>query len=122
MPVPGVSVGLNEGENLIAILVTAANGVTNKTYTVSVTHASFVHQAYIKASNTEADDEFSTGMALFGNTLAVGAFGNSGATGINGDQNNTSSLASGAVYVFTRIRKHTESASLSQSLRYEYQC
>src|SRR5437667_76945 len=71
-------------------------------------------QSYIKASNTgEAGvgdqfgdgDEFgfSIGLSADGNTLAVGAIGeDSGARGINGDQNDNSQLGSGAVYVFTR--------------------
>jgi len=62
-------------------------------------------QAYIKASNTGADDGFGGSLALAanGNTLAVGARGEfSIATGINGDQTNNSADATGAVYVFIR--------------------
>jgi hypothetical protein len=62
-------------------------------------------QAYIKASNPEARDEFGSGVALSsdGNTLAVGAFGeDSRATGIGGDQNDNSASLAGAAYVFTR--------------------
>ena len=60
-------------------------------------------QAYIKASNSEAADSFGKGIALSadGNTLAVGsAAEDSGATGINGDQNDNSADGAGAVYVF----------------------
>ena len=62
-------------------------------------------QAYIKASNTGAGDQFGNGMSLSadGNTLAVGAlFEDSSATGINGDQSDNTATDSGAVYVFTR--------------------
>lgn len=62
-------------------------------------------QAYIKASNTEADDVFGSSVALSadGNTLAVGAVGeDSNATGIDGNQADNSQASSGAVYVFTR--------------------
>lgn len=62
-------------------------------------------QAYIKASNAGASDRFGTGLALSneGNTLAVGApQEGSGATGINGDQNDNSEPLSGAVYLFSR--------------------
>ena len=62
-------------------------------------------QAYLKASNTEAGDDFGYSLALSdsGNTLAVGAdFEDSSATGINGDQADNSTQNSGAVYVFTR--------------------
>src|SRR5918999_602563 len=71
--------------------------------------------AYIKASNTEAFDHFACGggnqghtgtsVALSGDgtTLAVGApFESGGASGINGNQNDNSTYASGAVYVFVR--------------------
>ena len=60
-------------------------------------------QAYIKASNTDANDVFGDTIALSGDTLAVGAlFEKSAATGINGDQSDNSAGDSGAVYVFTR--------------------
>ncbi|MCX7800604.1 MAG: FG-GAP repeat protein, partial [Fimbriimonadales bacterium] len=62
-------------------------------------------QAYIKASNTGAGDEFGTRVALSadGNTLAVGArLEDSNATGVNGNQSNNSASDSGAVYIFTR--------------------
>lgn len=60
-------------------------------------------QAYIKASNTEANDRFGNSVALSGDTLAVGAyFESSAATGANGNQADNSASGSGAVYVFTR--------------------
>ena len=62
-------------------------------------------QAYIKASNTDANDVFASSIALSldGNTLAVGAIKeSSSATGVNGDDKNNDKEWSGAVYVFTR--------------------
>jgi cysteine-rich repeat protein len=62
-------------------------------------------QAYIKASNTDAQDEFGWSVALSGdgNILAVGADKeSSNATGIDGDQADDSASASGAAYVFVR--------------------
>jgi hypothetical protein len=60
-------------------------------------------QAYVKASNTQADDDFGWSIALSADTLAVAAdFEASSATGINGDQTNNASPHSGAVYVFFR--------------------
>src|ERR1700726_1750689 len=66
--------------------------------------------AYLKASNTEANDHFGNGGTLEGhgvalsgdgNTLAVSApYESSGAKGVNGDQNDNSVYSSGAVYVF----------------------
>jgi hypothetical protein len=60
-------------------------------------------QAYLKASNTDAGDLFGEVVAISGNTLVVGASGESSkATGVNGDQNDNSEGSSGAVYVFVR--------------------
>lgn len=68
--------------------------------------AVWLQEAYIKASNTGAIDDFGVSVALSGdgNTLAVGAFSeDSNATGINGDQLNNGASAAGAVYVFGRM-------------------
>ena len=63
----------------------------------------WLQQAYVKASNTRASARFGESVALSGDTLAVGAFGeSSNATGIDGDQADTSASNAGAVYVFTR--------------------
>jgi hypothetical protein len=65
----------------------------------------WTQEAYIKASNTGVDDSFGYSVSLSsdGNALAVGAYlEDSNATGINGDQNDNSASASGAVYVFVR--------------------
>lgn len=65
----------------------------------------WVQQAYLKASNAKEGDQFGSSLALSndGNTLAVGAVGEpSSATGVNGNQADTSMPGAGAVYVFTR--------------------
>lgn len=65
----------------------------------------WTQQAYMKASNTRKDDQFGWALALSGdgNTAAVGShLEDSGATGINGNQADSSAEDSGAVYVFTR--------------------
>ncbi len=62
-------------------------------------------QAYIKASNTQTNDDFGSALALSGdgNTLVVGAIGeSSSATGINGDQTDNSKDGVGAAYLFKR--------------------
>jgi hypothetical protein len=77
--------------------------------------ASFRQIAYLKASNPVEDAHFGCGGTLTGHagnasaisedgsTIAVGApHENSGAKGINGNQNDHSLYSSGAVYVFTR--------------------
>lgn len=61
------------------------------------------HLAYLKASNTDAGDEYGTAIALSGNTLVVGAYlEDSGATGIDGNQADESALLAGAAYVYVR--------------------
>ena len=65
----------------------------------------WTQQAYVKASNTGAGDEFGVAVALSarGDTLAVGAYLEaSNATGVNGNPADNSALGAGAVYVFTR--------------------
>jgi trimeric autotransporter adhesin len=60
-------------------------------------------QAYLKASNTETQDQFGWDVAISGDTVAVGAIGeDSNATGVNGDQANNAASSSGAAYVFVR--------------------
>ena len=100
-----VAVALAEGDNDIVLEVTAEDDTT-RTYTVTVTRqsaAAFAHDAYIKASNTDAGDLFGNRVALSGDTLAVGAaLEDSNATGIGGNQDDNSANDAGAVYVFTR--------------------
>jgi hypothetical protein len=70
-------------------------------YVFSRSGGTWTQHAYLKASNTEAIDEFGWSIALSGSTLAVGAWGeDSGATGIDGNQADNSVLDSGAVYLF----------------------
>lgn len=67
--------------------------------------ATWVQQAYLKASNTDAGDYFGYAVAVSsdGNTLAVGAMlERSSATGIGGNQASNATYGAGAVYVFTR--------------------
>ncbi len=64
-------------------------------------------QAYLKASNTGIGQKFGRSVAVSDDTVVVGAYlENSNATGINGNQTDTSGqhagAASGAGYVFTR--------------------
>jgi hypothetical protein len=60
--------------------------------------------AYIKASNSEAGDLFGFSVALWGDTLAVGApLEDGSATGVEGDQAACCASDSGAVYVFQRV-------------------
>ena len=68
----------------------------------------WVQQAYLKASNTDAADFFGIDVALYGNVLVVGAFfEDSAATGVNGDQADNSAPDAGAAYVFLRNKAGT---------------
>ena len=66
--------------------------------------AIWTQQAYIKASNAGAGDNFGSEVALSadGMILAVGARSEaSAATGVNGDQSDNSAAGAGAVYLFS---------------------
>jgi hypothetical protein len=84
----------------------AATGIdSGAAYVFVRSGTTWTQQAYLKASNTGAGDEFGVAVAISGDgqTIAVGA-GNedSAATGVAGDQASNSELDSGAVYVFAR--------------------
>ena len=116
----GQSVALSSDGNTLAVGAygegSAATGINGNqadnsasfsgaVYVFTHTTGTWSQQAYIKASNSEANDWFGYSVALSsdGNTLAVGAFEeDSAATGINGNQVDNSATDSGAVYVFTR--------------------
>ena len=62
-----------------------------------------VQQAYLKASNTGESDRFGDSVSVSGNTVVIGAsWEGSGATGVDGDENDNSVPFSGAAYVFVR--------------------
>ena len=122
----GVSIGVSDDGNTLALgsidedclctgVVHAASDAglaDQKANTSAGAAAVFVRngttwtqQAYIKASNSGANDWFGVRLALSGdgNTLAVGAQNeDSAAPGINGRQNDESAEEAGAVYLFTR--------------------
>ena len=63
----------------------------------------WTQQAYLKASNADAFDEFGAAVAVSGDTVVVGATSeSSNATGVNGDDSNNELGDSGAAYVFVR--------------------
>jgi hypothetical protein len=63
------------------------------------TGASWVQQAYLKASNVGMNDGFGTSVSLSGDTLAVGAPGEASSTT---DPTDNTATGAGAVYVFIR--------------------
>ncbi len=67
--------------------------------------AAWSQQAFIKATNTRLNDQFAWALSLSrdGNTLAVGAhLEDSGSSGLNGNQEDSSAEDSGSVYVYAR--------------------
>lgn len=83
-----------------------AASASGAVYVFERTAGVWAQQAYVKSSNTAANDWYSyTGAVLSGDgdTLAVPAYEeDSNAPGINGDQSNNSMNAAGAVYVYRR--------------------
>ncbi|MEE2887207.1 MAG: FG-GAP repeat protein, partial [Planctomycetota bacterium] len=64
---------------------------------------SWSQQAYIKASNPEAGDHFGSAVAVSGDVVVIGAYGeDSDADGVNGNQFDNGARNSGAAYVFKR--------------------
>ena len=60
-------------------------------------------QAYLKANNSGATDNFGQAVAISGNSVIVGADGeDSNATGVNGNGANNSATNAGAAYIFVR--------------------
>lgn len=72
-------------------------------YVFTRSGTAWTQQAYLKASNTDAGDNFGSRVAIEGDTIAVSAIREaSRAGGVDGDQANDDIAAAGAVYVFTR--------------------
>lgn len=60
-------------------------------------------QAYLKAAHPDSKDVFGDSVAIFGETIVVGARGeDSSATGVNGDERDEGATHSGSAYLFTR--------------------
>jgi hypothetical protein len=82
----------------------ADNGATDSgaVYVLAWAGAAWTQEAYVKASNTGAGDQFGISLSLSpdGGQLAVGAFlEDSAATGIGGNSADNSASSAGAVYV-----------------------
>jgi hypothetical protein len=80
------------------------NSATNSgaAYVFVRTGTNWTQQSYLKASNTDGGDYFGSAVAVFEDTVVVGAYReDSSATGVNGDQSDNSATDSGAAYVFT---------------------
>lgn len=98
--VPSAAISLPAGLTPVTILVTAADGVTQKTYTIVFQRAFAAQLAYVKASNTNAGDLFGFSVAVSGGTLVVGA---PGEASVSTSQADNSQVDTGAVYVFVDV-------------------
>jgi hypothetical protein len=91
-------IGINGHQN------NAAAEDSGAAYIFVRSRTNWTQQAYLKASNTQAYDEFGARVAVSGDTVVVAAVSeSSNATGVNGNQNDNSAAASGAAYVFTGL-------------------
>src|SRR6266545_4369977 len=113
----GFAVALSSDGNTLAVgtpgeaSATSGNPADNTApsagavYVYTRSGTTWTQQAYIKASNPDAGDQFGTSVALSsdGSTLAVGAIGeDSSAIGIGGIETDNSATNAGAVYVYLR--------------------
>ena len=85
------------------------NGADNSANTAGAAYVftrrgiTWTQQAYLKASNTGEGDWFGRSVAVSGDTVVVGAYGeDSNATGVNGNPTDNSADSAGAAYIFTR--------------------
>lgn len=113
----GTSVALSASGNLLAVGAVGEDGAgladeennsaenAGAVYVFSRDNNNWAQQAYVKASNSETDDNlgFSLALSADGNTLTVGSKWEDGAAkGLEGDQTDNSAYSAGAVYVFGR--------------------
>jgi|JI6StandDraft_1071083.scaffolds.fasta_scaffold00569_9 hypothetical protein len=81
-------------------------------YVFTRSSSTWSHHAYLKASNTEANDQFGYSVAISGDILLVGAIlEDSAAVGVNGNGSDNSASLAGAVYTFTRTSSTWDSDS-----------
>lgn len=93
----GGNTGINPASNEAAVNAGAAYVY------IRGSDGAWTQQAYLKASNTGAGDQFGFSVAISGDTLVVGAFAEaSKATGVSGSQTDNTATNAGAAYVFVR--------------------
>jgi hypothetical protein len=89
----------------LAVGAWGANNYAGAVYVfVRDSTGAWTEQARLVASNGEMNDSFGGSVGISGDTLIVGAGGeSSSATGINGNQSDNSADGAGAAYIFTRV-------------------
>lgn len=112
----GIAVGISGDTVVVGAIFEASNSTTinsgqgnnsagqaGAAYVFVRNGTSWTQQAYLKASNAEAGDQFGASVAISGDTIVVGAVGeNSNSTTINAGQGDNSANDAGAAYVFVR--------------------
>ena len=84
-----------------------------------VTVDPIAQQAYVKASNTDAEDLFGRSVAVSGDTVVVGASKRTATLpGSTATRAITAQSSAGAAYVFVRSGANLDPASLSQSFQH----
>jgi hypothetical protein len=82
---------------------TLAVGASDHVDVFELQNGSWVLDTHLQPKVTHADDHFGQSVALYGDTLVVGAaMEDSGSSGVNGVQGDQSAVDSGAAYVFVR--------------------
>jgi hypothetical protein len=97
---------LNEQSNATGVNGDEANNAIDKSgaaYVFTRTGTDWTQQAYLKASNSDVNDNFGQSVTIDGDTIVVGAHKEgSSASGVDGDGSANDAPLSGAAYVFTR--------------------
>ena len=89
--------GVNGNQNLNLA------GDSGAAYVFVRSGTTWIQEAYLKASNTDAFDNFGFSVAASGDVVVVGAWReDSNATGVNGNPGDNSASDAGAAYVFVR--------------------
>ena len=89
--------GINGNQNNLL------GGYSGAVYVFVRNVSTWSQEAYVKASNSNAVDQFGASVALSGERMIVGAFlEDGGSSGVAGDPQNNSSTDSGAAYYFER--------------------
>ncbi len=92
--------GWHDGTWILRARAQCSNGQCSDVVCVEVNSG---FDAYVKASNTGSGDAFASSVAISGDTIVIGCWGeDSSATTINGDQANDAAPDAGAAYVFVR--------------------
>lgn len=92
-----------ESSGLIGNPNDVSQAAAGAAYVFTRSGTTWSQQAYLKSSNPRSGYQFGASVAISGDTVAVGSPNESSiATGVGGDDTDTMSPSSGAVFVFTR--------------------